>query len=86
MKIKKLLLFILPIEIKKIVEVNREKMNELYNLADAIITKSGGVTISEAINKKVHIFIHSVLPGQEEINLKYLQEQCLVFTITEGIN
>lgn len=65
---------------------SRKKMNDLYNMADAIITKPGGVTVSEAIKKKVPIFIHSALPGQEEINLTYLKEQGLVFAITEGID
>ncbi|MDF0727101.1 glycosyltransferase [Cytobacillus sp. S13-E01] len=65
---------------------SRKQMNDLYNLADAIITKPGGVTISEAIKKKVPIFIHSALPGQEEINLKHLKEQGLVFTIKAGID
>lgn len=63
---------------------SREKMNELYDMADAIITKPGGVTISEAIKKKVPIFVHSALPGQEEINLKHLSEQGLVFTLKDG--
>jgi processive 1,2-diacylglycerol beta-glucosyltransferase len=65
---------------------SRREMNELYNLADAIITKPGGVTVSEALRKRVPIFIHSALPGQEEINLIRLKEQGLVFTITEGVD
>ncbi|MEH7237414.1 MGDG synthase family glycosyltransferase [Bacillus sp. JJ1562] len=55
-----------------------EQMNHLYNWADAIITKPGGVTISEAIKKRIPIFIHSVLPGQEEINMNYLERKGLV--------
>jgi processive 1,2-diacylglycerol beta-glucosyltransferase len=57
---------------------SRETMNELYSKVDAIITKPGGVTISEALKKGLPIFIHSALPGQEEINLKLLQELHLV--------
>ncbi|MBM7583743.1 UDP-N-acetylglucosamine:LPS N-acetylglucosamine transferase [Bacillus pakistanensis] len=57
---------------------SRERMNELYSKADAIITKPGGVTISEALKKGLPIFIHSALPGQEEINLKILNELKLV--------
>ena len=49
-------------------------MNELYSMADAIITKPGGVTISEALKKGLPIFIHSALPGQEEINLKLIKK------------
>jgi processive 1,2-diacylglycerol beta-glucosyltransferase len=57
---------------------SREAMNDLYNKVDAIITKPGGVTISEALKKGLPIFIHSALPGQEEINLKLLKELGLV--------
>jgi processive 1,2-diacylglycerol beta-glucosyltransferase len=60
---------------------SREKMNELYSNVDAIITKPGGVTISEALKKGLPIFIHSALPGQEEINLKLLKELKLVQTL-----
>ncbi|WP_189655104.1 MGDG synthase family glycosyltransferase [Bacillus sp. HNG] len=55
-----------------------EQMNHLYNWADALITKPGGVTISEAIKKRIPIFIYSVLPGQEEINMNYLEKKGLV--------
>ncbi|MGD6817231.1 MGDG synthase family glycosyltransferase [Metabacillus sp. 113a] len=54
-----------------------EQMNQLYGWADAIVTKPGGVTISESIRKKLLIFIHSVLPGQEEVNLDYLTNRGL---------
>lgn len=60
---------------------SREKMNELYDRADAIITKPGGVTVSEALRKRLLIFIHSALPGQEYINLQYLKEKHLVYEI-----
>jgi UDP-N-acetylglucosamine:LPS N-acetylglucosamine transferase len=63
---------------------SREKMNELYSNVDAIITKPGGVTISEALKKGLPIFIHSALPGQEEINLKLLKEQNLVQLLNEN--
>jgi processive 1,2-diacylglycerol beta-glucosyltransferase len=63
---------------------SREEMDELYDRADAIITKPGGVTISEAVKKMIPIFVTSALPGQEEINLKHLSEQGLVFTLEEG--
>jgi len=65
---------------------SRKQMNALYNSVDAIITKPGGVTVSEAMKANVPIFIHSALPGQEEINLTHLKEQGLVFPIKEGRN
>lgn len=60
---------------------SRKEMSRLYDEADAIITKPGGVTISEVIQKKLPIFIHSVLPGQEEINLAFLKQHGLVFEL-----
>jgi processive 1,2-diacylglycerol beta-glucosyltransferase len=60
---------------------SRLEMNQLYEEVDAIISKPGGVTISEAIQKKLPIFVHSALPGQEKINLRYLKSQNLVFEL-----
>jgi len=54
-----------------------EQMNQLYNWADALITKPGGVTVSEALKKKLPIFIHSILPGQEEMNMNFLEPRGL---------
>ncbi|CAM4106309.1 MGDG synthase family glycosyltransferase [Lederbergia lenta] len=62
---------------------SKEKMNELYTKVDAIITKPGGVTISEALKKGLPIFIHSALPGQEEINLSLLKERKLVHELDD---
>jgi processive 1,2-diacylglycerol beta-glucosyltransferase len=58
---------------------SREEMNALYEKADAIITKPGGVTISECVRKQIPIFIYHALPGQEEINLTHLKGLGLVF-------
>ncbi|MFE8702693.1 UDP-glucuronosyltransferase [Cytobacillus sp. FJAT-54145] len=52
----------------------REKMNALYESIDGIVTKPGGVTISEALYKKKPIFIYHALPGQERINLEKLTD------------
>ncbi|QOR68741.1 galactosyldiacylglycerol synthase [Cytobacillus suaedae] len=65
---------------------SRKEMNQLYNMVDAIITKPGGVTVSEAIKKKLPIFIHSALPGQEEINLKHLIDRGIVFMLDQKKN
>ncbi|WP_374016349.1 UDP-glucuronosyltransferase [Paenibacillus thiaminolyticus] len=59
---------------------SRAEMNDLYNQADAILTKPGGVTISECLYKKVPIFVYHALPGQEEINLlRLLQQQLIIY-------
>lgn len=64
---------------------SKEKMNQLYDYVDAIITKPGGVTISEALQKELPIFIHSALPGQEEINLRLLEKLGLVHMLKDDI-
>lgn len=62
----------------------REQMNQLYNQMDAIITKPGGVTISESLFKRIPIFVVYALPGQEEINLMQLKDLGLVFHIEKA--
>ncbi|MET4559637.1 processive 1,2-diacylglycerol beta-glucosyltransferase [Lysinibacillus parviboronicapiens] len=58
---------------------SKEEMNRLYSKVDAIITKPGGVTVSECLFKKIPIFIYYQLPGQEEINLLNLKRWGLVY-------
>ncbi|GHI00353.1 MGDG synthase family glycosyltransferase [Neobacillus kokaensis] len=60
---------------------SRAEMNQLYEEMDAIVTKPGGVTISEVLQKRLPVFVQSVLPGQEEINLQYLTDKGLVFKL-----
>ncbi|MBM7698775.1 MGDG synthase family glycosyltransferase [Kurthia huakuii] len=60
---------------------SREDMNALYEQVDGLITKPGGVTISEAFVKRVPIFVSSVLPGQEQINMDYLVPKQLVYAL-----
>jgi len=43
--------------------------------ADVVATKAGGLTISEALAAGKPLLIHGVIPGQEEGNLRYIQEQ-----------
>lgn len=58
---------------------DKKEMNELYDLADAVITKPGGATIMECIWKRLPIIVYDALPGQEEMNLKYLKERRLIY-------
>lgn len=60
---------------------SRQEMKQLYDQMDALVTKPGGVTVSEAIYRGVPIFIHSALPGQEEVNRNFLLEERLAFPI-----
>lgn len=57
---------------------SKEEMNDLYNQIDAVLTKPGGVTISECLFKKIPVFVYHALPGQEEINLLRLLDQQLI--------
>lgn len=65
---------------------SKEEMNRLYNEVDVLVTKPGGVTISEALEKELPIFVSAPLPGQEEINLRYLIEQNLAFALPSSGN
>ncbi len=49
-----------------------DKINELMDISDLLITKPGGMTISEALVKGLPIFIISPIPGQEEGNASFL--------------
>ncbi|NSL51078.1 MGDG synthase family glycosyltransferase [Calidifontibacillus erzurumensis] len=62
----------------------RVKMNKLYDQIDAVVTKPGGVTISECLFKRKPIFIYDALPGQEQINLQQLKSLGLVFQLTNN--
>ena len=47
-------------------------ISQLMDAASLIITKPGGITVSEAIVKRLPIFMMKPLPGQEERNAEFL--------------
>lgn len=51
-----------------------DNMPELMSVSDLLIAKPGGITMCEALTKAIPIVISSVIPGQEEGNLKMLRE------------
>ncbi|WP_349410785.1 MGDG synthase family glycosyltransferase [Pseudalkalibacillus sp. SCS-8] len=57
---------------------DKSELNDLYEEADGIISKPGGVTVTEGLMKRLPTFIYDFLPGQEEYNFIYLQQQNLV--------
>ncbi|WP_027410269.1 MGDG synthase family glycosyltransferase [Anoxybacteroides tepidamans] len=59
-----------------------EDMNRLYEEADAVITKPGGVTVSEVLHKRIPLFTIGYLPGQEQINLRYLEAKGLIYNLS----
>ncbi|AKS37189.1 galactosyldiacylglycerol synthase [Anoxybacillus gonensis] len=63
---------------------DRAKMNELYDEVDAVVTKPGGVTMSEVLAKKLPAFTLSYLPGQEQMNLRYLRKKELIYFLNDN--
>ncbi|TFJ93320.1 MGDG synthase family glycosyltransferase [Lentibacillus salicampi] len=53
---------------------NKAEMNLLYDQVDAVLTKPGGVTVSECLMKRKPVFLYHPLPGQERINARQLLE------------
>lgn len=49
-------------------------VEELMSAADIIITKAGGLTISEALTKGLPILIYKPIPGQEQENTAFVQK------------
>ena len=47
-------------------------VDELMDAADCIITKPGGLTVSEALSKELPMILSKPIPGQEERNLEFL--------------
>ena len=52
-----------------------ENINKIMDFSDIIITKAGGMTISESLAKGLCIIITNSIPGQEERNVEYLLKQ-----------
>ncbi|TLM98484.1 glycosyltransferase, partial [bacterium] len=49
-------------------------IHELMTVSDLAVTKAGGLTVSEALAKRLPMVIFRPLPGQEEENTRYLTE------------
>lgn len=52
-----------------------EQIDELMGLSDCIVTKPGGLTLSEAILARLPIFLYRPVPGQERNNARYLESK-----------
>lgn len=52
-----------------------DRVDELMEAADLLVTKPGGLTTAEALVKGLPMILLSPLPGQEELNSRYLEEQ-----------
>ena len=52
-----------------------ENISEYMKASDFIISKAGGVTITEAITLNLPVILYKPLPGQEYVNTKYLLQK-----------
>jgi processive 1,2-diacylglycerol beta-glucosyltransferase len=52
-----------------------DNVEELMAVSDLLITKAGGVTVSEALALDLPMLIYRPIPGQEEGNTQYLLER-----------
>jgi processive 1,2-diacylglycerol beta-glucosyltransferase len=50
-------------------------VEELMTASDLLITKAGGVTVSEALAKRLPMLLYRSIPGQEESNAEFLVER-----------
>ena len=48
-------------------------VEELMTVSNLIITKAGGLTVSEALTKRLPLVIYQAIPGQEEANAHFVQ-------------
>jgi len=51
-----------------------DTVEELMTVSDVLVTKAGGVTVSEALVKRLPMLIYRPIPGQEEGNTRFLLE------------
>jgi processive 1,2-diacylglycerol beta-glucosyltransferase len=52
-----------------------DNVEELMTVSDLLISKAGGVTVSEALAKGLPMLLYGSIPGQEESNTQFLVEQ-----------
>jgi len=50
-----------------------DNVEELMSVSDLIITKAGGLTVSEALTQHLPLVIYKPIPGQEEENAHFVQ-------------
>jgi processive 1,2-diacylglycerol beta-glucosyltransferase len=53
---------------------------ELYAIADILVSKPGGLTIAECLQRNLAVAVTSFMPGQERLNYHYLRDHKLIMT------
>lgn len=52
-----------------------DNVDELMTVSDVLLTKAGGVTVSEAFMKSLPMLVYGSIPGHEESNTEFLVSQ-----------
>ena len=60
-----------------------DEMPRLMQAADVVITKAGGVTLAECLECGANILIYHPLPGQEQGNTAFLQQEYGAAAVTD---
>ena len=61
-----------------------DKVPELMHISSAVITKAGGLTITECLASNLPIIIINPIPGQEEENAEFLENNNVAVWIKKG--
>ena len=61
-----------------------DKVPELMSISSAVITKAGGLTITECLASNLPIIIINPIPGQEEENAEFLEKNEVAIWIKKG--
>ncbi|TJY44069.1 glycosyltransferase [Cohnella pontilimi] len=57
-----------------------EQMEELMAVSSCLLTKAGGITLTEALSASLPVIVYRPLPGQEEGNADVLRSQSALYT------
>ena len=49
-----------------------DKVAEIMSVSDVMVSKAGGLTVTEALNSKLPLVLYASIPGQETWNVKFL--------------
>ena len=52
-----------------------ENIHEFYTVGDLMVTKPGGITLSEVVAKKIPVILYNPTPGQEGENAQWFKRQ-----------
>ncbi|MBU4540875.1 MAG: glycosyltransferase, partial [Firmicutes bacterium] len=50
-------------------------IHEFYSIGDLMVTKPGGITLSEVVTKKIPVILYNPTPGQEGENAQWFKQQ-----------